>query len=476
MSDPVAPEFPPDLEWVNASAPVSLAELRGRVTLLWFWTYDNVNCWNQMAELGRLEERFEDGLTIVGVHSPKFPHQRAVEPVLRAVNRHRLRFAVASDADFRLWQRFGVTGWPTSVLLDAHGRIAATFAGEGHFEAFAERIGALLDEASAQNLRVFGPSRPALEPEPATVLSFPGGILATAERLFIADSGHRRVLECTHDGTLIRAFGGGAAARNGSGVPAAFTDPQGLALLGGFLYVSDRLGHALWRVDLADGLVSLIAGGESAAAVNGSADVRTSINAPYGLASDSEALYVAMTGCHQVWRYTPGDGPPATWSGSGKLGFADGPAAEACFAQPAGIAVLDRELLVVDAAGSGLRSVSLADGSVETLLGAGMFESGRVDGNRLEARMQNPLALAIDPRGVVFIADTFNDAVRIWNRRSQTLRTLPIDYRLDEPSALSLAEGALWIANRNRHEIVRFDLADGTARRIAAGELEPDGP
>ncbi len=66
-----AKEFPADLEWVNATRAPQLAELRGRVILLWFWTYDCVNCWSVVPDLRFLEDKYHDGLTVVGVHSPE---------------------------------------------------------------------------------------------------------------------------------------------------------------------------------------------------------------------------------------------------------------------------------------------------------------------------------------------------------------------------------------------------------------------
>src|SRR4051795_3412915 len=105
---PPGKDPPADLEWVNATRAPQLAELRGRVILLWFWTYDCVNCWSVVPDLRFLEDKYHDGLTVIGVHCPKYPQQVAGEGVLRAVNRHRLRHAVANDPGYRLWQEYGV--------------------------------------------------------------------------------------------------------------------------------------------------------------------------------------------------------------------------------------------------------------------------------------------------------------------------------------------------------------------------------
>ncbi|MEO5560426.1 MAG: thioredoxin-like domain-containing protein, partial [Dokdonella sp.] len=241
-----APEFPHDLEWVNTSVPPSLAHLRGRVALVWFWSYDAVNCWNLMRDLHRLGDKYHDGLTVVGVHCPKYPRQRASEGVLSAVNRHGLRHAMANDEDFRLWQAYGINAWPSVALIDADGRLAAIFAGEGRGQEIDTHIDLLLDEAALHDLRVYEPTPPALRPEARSALSFPGKVLVDEKFLYVADSGHNRILECTHDGRVRRSFGSGNRGySDGSANHACFDDPQGMARWGDGLYVADRGSHSV---------------------------------------------------------------------------------------------------------------------------------------------------------------------------------------------------------------------------------------
>ncbi len=129
--------------------------------------------------------------------------------MLRAVNRHRLRHAVANDPGFRLWQEYGVDSWPTIALIDAEGRFAALFAGEGRRAEIDAAIARLLDEAAIRDLRVYEPAPPALRAEPRLPLAFPGKLLADAKHVYVVDSGHHRILECTHEGRVLRQFGSG---------------------------------------------------------------------------------------------------------------------------------------------------------------------------------------------------------------------------------------------------------------------------
>lgn len=468
-----APEFPADLEWVNARQPPRVADLRGRVGLLWFWTYDAVNCWNMMRELRQLADRYHDGLGVIGLHCPKYPQQCDGEALLHAVDRFGLRHAVANDAAFRVWQDYAVEAWPTIVLIDAEGGVAARLTGEGGLAELDARVAALLEEASSRDARVYGPPPPVVRPRARGALAFPGGVLADGELLYVADSGHHRILECRHDGRIVRSFGAGHAGFvDGPAGEAAFDHPRGLARARDSLYVADRGNHAVRRIDLAAGRVDTVLGnGIAGRSRPDRADpALTTPNTPLALAAIGDQLFVAVAGQNQVWCLDLAANQVSVLAGSGELGLVDGSAAEACLAQPSGVAVWGRHLLVADAAASALRWIDSRDGRVETLLGTGLYEFGDATGKREDARLQNPLAVAIEPHGMIFVADSYNHSLKLFDRKRGSVRALPLQHRLDEPQALALADNRLWIANTNLHEIVCVDLANGMARRVPVGE------
>ena len=468
-----AKEFPADLEWVNATRAPQLAELRGRVILLWFWTYDCVNCWSVIPDLRFLEDKYHDGLTVVGVHSPKYPQQVPAEGVLRAVNRHRLRHAVANDPGFRLWQEYGVTAWPSVVLIDAEGRFAALFAGEGRRGEIDAMISRLLEEAALRDLRIYEPAPPALRPEPRLPLAFPGKLLADAKNLYVADSGHHRILECTHEGRVLRQFGSGNPGfSDGLQGEACFDDPQGLAHWRDTLLVADRGNHAVRRISLSNGSVDTLIGRGRPGRMRPH-DVSAqdaSLHSPSDLALLGDDLYVAVSGLHQIWRINLVTEQVSVLAGSGQLGLVDGIGGGASFAQPSALGVLGRHLAIADAASSAIRWVHVDEARVETALGTGLYDFGDSVGTRAEARLQNPLGIAVDPRGIVFIADSYNNGIKVLNRKGGEVRSLRINYRFHEPGGLSLSAGVLWVANTNLHEVMRIDLNSGAAKHVGIGE------
>ena len=104
-----APDFRPELEWINTGGrQLTLADFRGRILLLDFWTYGCINCQHMIPELAELERRFPDILTVAGVHSGKFVNERAPENIARACDRLGVHHAVLNDRQFRTWREYAV--------------------------------------------------------------------------------------------------------------------------------------------------------------------------------------------------------------------------------------------------------------------------------------------------------------------------------------------------------------------------------
>lgn len=472
--DAVAASLPSTLDWINTTAPLTLESLRGRVVLLHFWCFDSANCRIALDELRRLEYRFIDGLVVLGVHVPRYAHQRAGETVQKAVNRFGLTHPVANDVDYVLWRRYGLRAWPSAVLLDVDGRPVATFTGEGRGTEIGQRVAALLDDAARRDLRVFEPAAPVFVPEPRLPLAFPTRVLATENHLYIADTGHHRVLEATHTGRVVRQFGSGEAAlRDGRESEAALAEPQGLALAGDKFYVADTGNHAIRCISLADGKVDTVAGTGRVGRNrpdNHPDPASVSMCLPADLAAVGEQVFVVMSGQNQIWRLDPHRRRIGVLAGSGKFGMNDGDATYASFAEPAGIAALGLQLVVADAGAEAIRVVRVADGRVETIAGGGPFTAGDALGRRVNVRLQHPQGVAVDPHGLVFIADSYNQRIKAVNMRSGDVHVVNLDYALQQPEGLSVGAGALWIANTNAHEIVRVDLASGDCRHVPVGE------
>jgi thiol-disulfide isomerase/thioredoxin len=138
--------------WIN-SRPITAHQLRGKVVLIDFWTYTCINWRRTAPHLRSWVDRYGGSdLVLIGVHSPEFAFERELENVREAVQEIGVRYPVAVDNDFTIWQAFRNQYWPALYLFDAHGRLRHQQFGEGGYERTEEVIRQLLEEAGQQSL------------------------------------------------------------------------------------------------------------------------------------------------------------------------------------------------------------------------------------------------------------------------------------------------------------------------------------
>src|SRR4051812_19916372 len=129
----VAPEFPQDVPWLNTSKPLKKADLKGKFVMLDFWTYCCINCMHILPELKKLEHAYPNELVVIGVHSAKFDAEQDSKNIVEAVQRYEIEHPVVNDADHKIWDSYGVSSWPTLVVIDPEGQVVAVNSGEVEF-------------------------------------------------------------------------------------------------------------------------------------------------------------------------------------------------------------------------------------------------------------------------------------------------------------------------------------------------------
>jgi len=136
------------VEWLN-SKPLTAEELRGKVVLVDFWTYSCINCIRTIPYVRSWAEKYRDqGLVVIGVHSPEFAFEKRVDNVRQAIDKFQIGYPVAIDNDFKIWRSFGNNYWPAHYFIDAKGLIRHIQFGEGDYEQSERVIQDLLAEAA----------------------------------------------------------------------------------------------------------------------------------------------------------------------------------------------------------------------------------------------------------------------------------------------------------------------------------------
>jgi cytochrome c biogenesis protein CcdA/thiol-disulfide isomerase/thioredoxin len=143
----VAPEFAGISKWLNSS-PLTMAELKGKVVLVDFWTYTCINCIRTLPYVTSWYEKYKDqGFIVIGVHTPEFEFEKKTQNVANAITQYKIHYPVAQDNDYKTWQAYNNHYWPAKYLVDANGNLRYTHFGEGEYEETEMHIKALLEEA-----------------------------------------------------------------------------------------------------------------------------------------------------------------------------------------------------------------------------------------------------------------------------------------------------------------------------------------
>ncbi len=147
-SEATAPNFAGLGNWFN-SPPLNIADLRGKVVLVNFWTYGCSNCVNTLPHVTELYAKYRDrGLVVVGIHTPEFPFERSAANVQAALKRHGIVYPVAQDNDSRTWDAYHNQYWPSQYIVDQSGKIVFHHDGEGQYDQIDRTIAKLLNASS----------------------------------------------------------------------------------------------------------------------------------------------------------------------------------------------------------------------------------------------------------------------------------------------------------------------------------------
>ncbi len=500
---PDAPELNGGIAWLNSSGPIKMADLKGKVVLLDFWTLCCINCIHIMPDLAKLEKKYPNELVVIGVHSAKFDNEKDTRSIRKAVLRYEIAHPVVNDANHAIWDNYEISSWPSMAVIDAEGKYVGQLSGEGNYEILDSVITTLIAEAKEKKVLNEKPIRFDLvryRETGDTPLFFPGKITADekSNRLFIADSTHHRIVVTDLAGNKKEIIGNGTPGyKDGPFADTQFDDPQGMAYENDVLYVADRKNHVIRVLDFKTKTSSTIAGigkqdGEFAnRALDTFVDAKANgLNSPWDLLIVGRQMFIAMAGHHQIWVLDMETRKMKPFAGNGREHIKDGPLYASSFAQPSGLTHDGTHLYVADSEGSAIRKLPLnGEGRVTTYIGrpgdrGALFFFGDRDGKLEDARLQHALSvLAHD--GKLIIADTYNSKIKELDPTAGTCVTLlggePADSFfggpvLSEPAGMSIAAGKLYVADTNAHRIRVVDLKSRVISTLNLKGVEPPPP
>ncbi|MBV9177267.1 MAG: redoxin family protein [Nitrososphaeraceae archaeon] len=164
-----APEFAQISGYINTpnNSPITLSSLRGKVVLLYIWTYTCINSIRPMPYIDDWNQKYSNkGLVVVGVHSPEFQFEKNYTNVKNAVQRFGIRYPVILDSDHGTWNAYGNNYWPRFYLIDTQGYIRYDHIGEGSYDQIEKSIQSLVAERAA----LMGAKEISFNTKPTTVI------------------------------------------------------------------------------------------------------------------------------------------------------------------------------------------------------------------------------------------------------------------------------------------------------------------
>lgn len=173
-SGPAAPEIVSQGQWFN-SEPLKLAELKGKVVLIDFWTYSCINCQRTFPYLKDWNAKYKDkGLVIIGVHAPEFEFEKNPQNVEKALKDFGITWPVVQDNDFATWRAYNNRYWPAKYFIDKDGKIRYTHFGEGEYDESERVIQELLKETGedVSSMQVNNPQYQVSAASPETYLGY----------------------------------------------------------------------------------------------------------------------------------------------------------------------------------------------------------------------------------------------------------------------------------------------------------------
>lgn len=405
-------------KWFNINEKITIDDLKGRVILLHFWDRACISCLESLPTIKKLEERFGNKLTVIGVYAAKFEGGKNEDEIRSAIIKYDINHPVINDSASKLSTEFDAKASPTFVLIKPNGRKYKKYEGIGGLEKMEEGVKKLVKKYRFDVNRKPLPILPEKFSKIANVLSFPGkleysGNLNLNSRnvsaIFIANSGQNNVIASSLLGTILVKIGSGREGfSDGDFFNAEFRNPQSILFDDQKLYISDTGNHAIRIADFRTNKVSTLIGSGKKGDI-----VKNEIAAKgFNLASptdieffpDKKHIIISNAGNNQILSYDLENQKIKALAGNGESKNKDGISPNNSLTQTADMVVVKDKIYFVDALSSSLRSLDKS-GNVKTLV---------------DKDLQNPVGLTSDGDSL-YIADSFNNRIAKYSISAQKI-------------------------------------------------------
>lgn len=454
-------------EWFNTTRPLKTSDLKNRVILLNFWSYDCVDCESTLLKIKRFEQQYGNNLTVIGVHSGNASGKNESSEIIKSILKNNITYPVVNDINLKIGNDFEIKNLPSLVLINTRGAIEKIYSTAEEIADIDDDVEDLVAESrykiSHEALPIFLEGNAVA----ANVLTFPSKLEYTKSfsyksrqvpAIFIANSGKNNIVIINLLGEIVLKIGAESGGfKDGSFDEAAFNYPKGLLYNEGKLYIADTGNNALREINFETEKVTTLIGsgkrGGSIEKTTNAEDLDLADPSDIEFSSDHKDIIIANSGAHQLLAYNIRGKKVSILAGNGSDGNLDGEYPGNSLSQISDIAVYGENIYLVDSKFSSLR-VLKESGNLETLV------NGKETGI-----LSRPTGLMVDDTGA-YITDIASQSVKRYDFSSDKINNFigarergnnigsASSTQFNEPSGIISILNQFYIADSNNNRII----------------------
>jgi peroxiredoxin len=466
-------DFPQGAEWFNTTEKHNIHDFRERWLMLVFFTTSCNQSLRFLSELQAQQSKYPE-LVLIGVHSARFEGERKSINIKNTLERNGISVPVVNDSKYILWKKYRLHAWPSCVCIDPSGKVVHVFSAKDVLKQAKRVLFQYMQNYKHPVIRKKYEFIRAGKTRDHRVLSYPSGIEADTvnNRLFVSIPEEQVILVLDAEGMILDIIGSGFSGNCDSVFEkSSFHCPRGMVYdsKADQLYIADSENHLIRVADMSNRMVRTVLGKGpcSPEHTDGKCNGRNNcIPMPGDLALRDKSLYISMPESHQLWLMHITTRKAGIIAGNFCRDLKDGPALEACLADPSGIALHKDQVFFIDAGSSSLRL--LQNREITTLTGQGLFFYGDYDASGSSARMQYPRGICFH-NDCLYIADTYNNTIKVYDIHSREMKSLfhvqmqrrKNPNKLNRPEDMVFLREKLYITDTDHGMIRVFDPISG---------------
>jgi hypothetical protein len=462
-----APEFPSQIFWFNSKSPLKIKDLNGNIVLFYFWTYSNFDSQENIKELQKIQDLYENKILVILIHSGFFEMEKSNEFILNKILKLKINLLTINDPKFLLWRTFGISNYSSYVILNQNSEIITRQSLLPNSDLLKKTLKKLIDESLDLPTNSKYKEISNLEKNNFfdTILSFPDSITFTPDKknLIVSDTGHNRILIINkNSGYIQKIIGTGEFDfKEGIHPNISFKSPLGLSADNENIYVADSENHLIRKFNFTTNSISTFIGNGEITDDDSNTGVAkvTPINQPKSIHLQNNTIYFTTTGLSQVWSVDTQNGNMK------KINF---PIKSSEF-KPNSIVADDNLLYVGDSQNHLLFEYDLITNENKSIIGKLENNSNQFTAKQYNVYIPSSLFLF---NNKIYISDSIDNKIKVYDRLSKQITTISGDGKsgfLDgsfpfnsysDPSGLTIIDNEMYICDSNNHSIRILNLKD----------------